>query len=107
VVQNLIENLLRYTPKRGEARIDLFREPGSVKCVLTNSGPEIAPEDLPYIFERFYRGEKSRSRQTGGAGIGLAIVKQIVEAHGGEVGSESRPGQTEIWFTLPVTPSSY
>ncbi|WP_168058560.1 sensor histidine kinase [Candidatus Manganitrophus noduliformans] len=107
VVQNLIENLLRYTPERGEARIDLFGEPSSVKCVLTNSGPGITPEDLPYIFERFYRGEKSRSRQTGGAGIGLAIVKQIVEAHGGAVGAESRPGQTEIWFTLPVPPSSY
>jgi signal transduction histidine kinase len=102
VLQNLIENLLYYTPTGGEACIDLLREPGAVKCILTNNGPEISPDDLPYIFERFYRGEKSRSRQTGGAGIGLAIVKQIVEAHGGTVGAESRPGRTAVWFTLPV-----
>lgn len=104
VLQNLIENLLYYTPTGGEAGINLLREPDAVKCILTNGGSEISPDDLPHIFERFYRGEKSRSRQTGGAGIGLAIVKQIVEAHGGAVGVESRPGQTEIWFTLPVTP---
>lgn len=101
-LQNLIENLLSYTPIGGEARVNLFREPAAVKCILTNTEPEIAPEDLPHIFERFYRGEKSRSRQTGGAGIGLTIVKQIVEAHGGTVGAESQPGRTTVWFTLPT-----
>jgi signal transduction histidine kinase len=58
--------------------------------------------DLPYLFERFFRGEKSRSRQHGGAGIGLAIVKELVSAHGGTVGAELTGGRVRIWFTLPL-----
>jgi signal transduction histidine kinase len=69
---------------------------------FTNTGGEIAAEDLPFIFERFYRGEKSRSRELGGAGLGLAIVKELVEAHGGRVGAECTPSETRIWFILPV-----
>ena len=61
-------------------------------------------QDLPFIFERFYRGEKSRSRDYGGAGIGLAIVKELVEAHEGHVGAELVEGRVRIWFSLPVTP---
>ncbi len=61
---------------------------------------ELVPEDLPYLFERFYRGEKSRSRQHGGAGIGLAIVKELVEAHGGSVGAQLEDGNVRIWLTL-------
>ena len=102
VVQNLIQNTLQYTPTGGEARIETFIEERSVRVRFTNSGDGIRSEDLPHIFERFYRGEKSRSRESGGAGIGLAIVKQIVEAHGGTVGAESRPGETQVWFTLPL-----
>ena len=56
---------------------------------------------MPFIFERFFRAEPSRSRDAGGAGIGLAIVKQLIEAHGGQVGAESAPGETRIWFELP------
>jgi len=61
---------------------------------------ELVPKDLPYLFERFYRGEKSRSRQHGGAGIGLAIVKELVEAHGGTVGAQLEDGYVRIWLTL-------
>ncbi len=59
------------------------------------------PDDLPHVFERFYRVDKSRDRASGGAGIGLAIVRQIVEAAGGAVGAESRDGMTRFWFSLP------
>ena len=60
----------------------------------------LASEDMPYLFERFYRGEKSRSRQHGGSGIGLAIVKELVEAHGGTVGAKLEDGDVRIWLAL-------
>jgi signal transduction histidine kinase len=68
---------------------------------LTNGGDAIPEADLPHLFERFYRVEKSRDRALGGAGIGLAIVKQLVEGWGGHVGAESTPGRTRFWFSLP------
>jgi signal transduction histidine kinase len=74
----------------------------ATKVVFANTGGELAEQDLPFIFERFYRGEKSRSRDHGGAGIGLAIVKELVEAHGGSVSAELVNGRTRIWFALPI-----
>lgn len=68
---------------------------------LSNAGDGIPAEDLPHLFERFYRVEKSRDRARGGAGIGLAIVKQLVEGWGGRVGAESDAGTTRFWFSLP------
>jgi len=76
--------------------------PGAINVVFANTGGEIAEQDLPFIFERFYRGEKSRSREHGGAGIGLAIVKELVEAHGGSVSAELVDDRTRIWFDLPI-----
>ena len=101
VVQNLVHNAVQYTPQYGTVRVILKPTPPDVTFVFANSGEVIDAADLPYIFERFYRGEKSRSREHGGAGIGLAIVKELVEAHGGSVGADIRSGQTEIWFRLP------
>ncbi len=69
---------------------------------VANTGPGIPPSDLGHIFERFYRVEKSRDAAQGGAGIGLAIVKQLVEAVGGQVGAESEAGITRFWFRLPA-----
>ena len=70
---------------------------------MQDTGAGIAAEDLPYVFERFYRADKSRSRATGGAGLGLAIARQLVEAHGGRIAVESEVGRgTEFTFTLPV-----
>ena len=69
---------------------------------VANTGAQIEQGDLPLIFERFYRADKSRSRESGGAGIGLAIVKSLIEAHGGHVGASSEAGQTRIWITLPA-----
>ena len=102
IFRNLLQNAWQYTPHRGNVRVSNERLPGRIKVVFANTGEGIAEEDLPFIFERFYRGEKSRSREHGGAGIGLAIVKELVEAHRGEVGAESTPTETHIWFTLPA-----
>ena len=73
-----------------------------VLVIVSNTGDGIPQRDLPHIFERFYRVEKSRDRARGGAGIGLAIVKQLVEATGGRVGAESHAGVTKFWFSLPA-----
>jgi signal transduction histidine kinase len=73
----------------------------TIEVSVVNTGDGIPPADLPHVFERFYRVEKSRDRARGGAGIGLAIVKQLVEGWGGVVGAESTPGSTRFWFSLP------
>ena len=75
---------------------------GGPPVSIANTGEGIPPDDLDRVFERFYRVEKSRDRARGGAGIGLAIVKQLVEAGGGRVGAESGDGQTRFWFSLPA-----
>jgi two-component system sensor histidine kinase BaeS len=101
VVGNLLQNAWQYTPSGGILRISTEPCPGGLIVIFTNTGGEIAEHDLPFIFERFYRGEKSRSREHGGAGIGLAIVKELIEAHDGQVGAEISPGEIRIWFSLP------
>jgi signal transduction histidine kinase len=100
-VRNLIENACRYTPEGGRFTVSTERLPGEIRVVFANSGPGIPPADLPYVFERFYRADRSRSRDAGGAGIGLSIVKELIEAHGGNVGAESAEGETRVWFVLP------
>jgi two-component system, OmpR family, sensor histidine kinase BaeS len=101
VVRNLLQNALQYTPRGGRVLVSVERQPGWVRATFANTGDGIAAEDLPFIFERFYRAEKSRSREYGGAGIGLAIVKELVEAHGGQTGAESSAAETRVWFALP------
>lgn len=101
VLNNLIGNALRHTPAGGKVEVQARRTGGGVEVVVCDSGEGIREEDLPNIFESFYRGEKSRSRATGGAGLGLAIARGIVRAHGGEIRVESRPGDTRFAFTLP------
>jgi len=102
VVTNLLQNAGQYTPAGGLVRIYTEKAPGEMKVVFANTGEELSQKDLPFIFERFYRGEKSRSREHGGAGIGLAIVKQLVDAHDGHVGAEISDKETRIWFSIPV-----
>ncbi len=101
VLANLLSNAVRYTPAGGSVTARAERQPADVLISITNSGDGIPPEDLDRVFERFYRVEKSRDRARGGAGIGLAIVKQLVESTGGRVGVESREGSTRFWFSLP------
>lgn len=102
VISNLLQNALQYTPAGGTVRIHTTHSDNQVQAVFSNTGGELSEDDLPFIFERFFRGEKSRSRDRGGAGIGLAIVKELVEAHNGRVGAEISEGETRIWFSLPV-----
>jgi signal transduction histidine kinase len=95
VLTNLITNAVRHTPTGGTITVRAWRhaEEDQVRVDVSDSGEGIPPNDLPHIFERFYRGEKSRSRTTGGAGLGLAIAKGIIEAHGGSVWVTSEVGK--------------
>lgn len=112
VLNNLVSNALRYTPEGGRITLHAaYSAEGdhAVQVSVTDTGSGIAPEDLPWVFDRFYRADKSRTRASGGSGLGLAIVKQLVEAHGGKVGVESpifkENGSgfgTRITYTLPV-----
>jgi signal transduction histidine kinase len=101
VLANLFSNAVRYTPPGGVVTVRAERRPGDVLVSVANTGEGIPPDDVDRVFERFYRVEKSRDRARGGAGIGLAIVKQLVESVGGRVGAESRDGLTRVWFSLP------
>jgi len=101
VLANLLSNAVRYTPAGGAITVRAERRPADLLVSVANTGDGIPPEDLDRVFERFYRVEKSRDRARGGAGIGLAIVKQLVEAGGGSVGAESRDGTTRFWFSVP------
>jgi signal transduction histidine kinase len=102
VLGNLLSNAIRYTPAGGAVTVRAERRPGDLLVSVANSGEPIPADDLVRVFERFYRVEKSRDRARGGAGIGLAIVKQLVEAGGGKVGADSAEGQTRFWFSLPA-----
>lgn len=102
VLANLFSNAARYTPAGGTVTVRAERGASDLLVSISNTGDGIPPADLERVFERFYRVEKSRDRARGGAGIGLAIVKQLVEAGGGRVGAESREGQTRFWFSLPA-----
>ena len=102
VLGNLLQNAIRYTPPGGRVAIRAEGRPADVLISVTNTGEGIPADDLPHVFERFYRVDKSRDRAHGGAGIGLAIVQQLVEAVGGRVGAESSEGSTRFWFVLPA-----
>jgi two-component system, OmpR family, sensor histidine kinase BaeS len=104
VVQNLVENALRNTPPGGEVRVMLRDANGNgVRLLVADSGRGIGSEDLPHIFEHFYRIDEARARSTGGTGMGLAIVKSLVEAHGGQVSVESTVGAGSTFtVTLPA-----
>lgn len=101
---NLLDNAIKYTPSEGHVSVDGVLENGVVRLAVTNSGEGITTDDLPFVFERFYRGEKSRSRSSGGAGIGLAIVSEVARAHGGQAGATSGDGRTTVWLALPSSP---
>ncbi len=106
VLINLVDNAIKFTPAGGQVTLDITLNPTgqSIACRVIDSGIGIPPIDLPRIFERFYRVDKARSRVTGGVGLGLSIVKDIIEAHHGQiiVTSEVNHGTT-FTITLPVS----
>jgi len=102
VLNNLIGNALRHTSNRGRVSVWVRRTTHGVEVTVSDTGAGIRDEDIPHIFERFYRGEKSRNRSTGGAGLGLAIARGVVRAHGGEIKVESQIGKgTQFTFYIP------
>ncbi|HTP11203.1 MAG TPA: sensor histidine kinase, partial [Anaerolineae bacterium] len=100
---NLIDNAVQHTDPHGRLEVGWRVTGPSVVMWVSDNGEGIAPDDLPHIFEAFYRGDRSRSRRRGGSGLGLAIVQTIVTAHDGQVEVESQPGQGSR-FTLTLSP---
>lgn len=103
VIRNLVGNALRHTSASGTITIEVTPEAERVRVKVIDSGEGISPEDLPHVFDRFYRSDRSRARSSGGSGLGLAIAKSLLEALGGAIGVESQSGAgSTFWFTLPI-----
>ena len=103
VLLNLVDNAIRYSPPEGVVCLQgvAGSSPGMVSLQVSDKGPGIPPADLPHIFDRFYRGDASRARVTGNAGLGLSIARAIVEAHGGAISVQSTPGEGAC-FTIAL-----
>jgi signal transduction histidine kinase len=105
VLLNLIDNAVKYAADGKDVDVTLGRTPGGVMLAVRDRGPGIAVDEQPRIFERFYRARNARDRNVRGSGIGLALVKHIVEAHGGRLGVTSVPGQGATFtVVLPAAP---
>ena len=104
VFSNLISNAVKYTPEGGSIRIGVSETRENGVVTIEDTGIGIRKEELPLIFERFYRTDQSRNRKTGGAGIGLTIVKSIVEAHGGTIVADSKE-ESGSCFTVSIPKS--
>jgi len=106
VLHNLMDNAIRHTPAGGSIKISAcLDKQGWVAVSVSDTGSGVAPEDLPFVFVHFYKADRSRQRGHGGAGIGLALVKQLVELHGGKAWAESKVGKgSTFYFTLPAAP---
>jgi signal transduction histidine kinase len=103
VLSNLMANALRYTPAKGHIKLRAETVSGQVRITLSDSGTGIPSEDLPFIFDRFWKGDRARTRDGTGSGLGLAIARQLVRAHGGSIAAASQPGQgTTFTVELPL-----
>jgi two-component system, OmpR family, sensor histidine kinase SaeS len=106
VLYNLVQNAIRHTPEDGSIVVEVLDLGPSVQVNVSDTGEGIRAEDLPHVFDRFYRGDKARTRDTGGgAGLGLAIAKRLIETHGGRIWVAQPPGGGSVFsFTLPKAP---
>lgn len=105
VLYNLVQNALRHTPSDGTIRIEAEDTGPEVRVIVSDTGEGIPIEELPHIFEQFYRGDRARSRDEAGSGLGLSIAEGIVTAHGGRIWAESPAGEgARFTFTLPKSP---
>lgn len=103
VITNILSNAIKYTNEEDKISIKLYRESKYLVCEIIDTGVGISQEEIPYIFERFYRADKSRNRKTGGAGIGLAITKSIVQSHDGKIEVKSKLGEgSSFKIILPL-----
>lgn len=103
VLSNLLSNAVKFTPQGGEIRLALRREEDRARVSVADTGLGISSEQLPYLFQRFYQVDPSSTRRHGGAGLGLAIAKALVESHGGRIGIDSQVNEgTCVWFELPI-----
>lgn len=104
VLLNLVDNAIKYTPQGGEVTLSLVKDENWVKIAVQDTGIGIAAENMPNLFDRFYRVDKARSRDAGGTGLGLAIARSVVDAHNGKITVESQPGKGStftVWLPLP------
>jgi two-component system phosphate regulon sensor histidine kinase PhoR len=102
---NLLDNAAKFAPAGSTITVSAAAVPGGVKLAVSDQGPGIPAEHLPRLFERFYRVDRSRSRELGGTGLGLSIVKHVAETHGGSAGVESEPGKgSTFWIVVPAAP---
>jgi signal transduction histidine kinase len=107
VFYNLLDNAIKYTPAGGKVEARVEATPPGAIVTVRDTGIGIPPEHLPYVFERFYRVDKARSRAEGGTGLGLSIARSIVVAHRGDVGLTSAPGEgTTCTVVLPAEPGA-
>jgi len=105
VLSNLLSNALRHTPEGGQISLSARQQDGEICLAVADTGPGIAPEHLPHIFERFYRVDAARHQEQAESGLGLAIAKSLVEAHGGRITATSVLGKgTTVTLTFPVQP---
>ncbi len=102
MVGNIVDNALRYARDGTVITVSVHQRGPSARVAVHDIGERIDEHSLPHIFERFFRADPSRARGSGGAGIGLAIVKELVGAHGGDVGAESNQDGVTVWFELPL-----
>jgi len=100
LISNLLDNAIRYTPAGGQVEARLDTASGEARLAISDTGAGIPPESMDKIFERFYRVDKSRTRAEGGFGLGLSIVKWVVDAHHGRISVTSRPGEGSVFTVL-------
>jgi signal transduction histidine kinase len=103
VIGNLLSNAVRYVPDGGQVEVRVANVANTVELTIADNGPGLSEADLPHIFDRFWRGERSRTRSAGGAGLGLTIARQLVEAQNGSIFARNRPeGGLLVGFRIPV-----